>query len=97
MAGPFAVLYHAGTHDDLDLLPRNLIARITRAADERLSQAPDRYGERLRKALKGFWKLRVGDHRVIYEISGREVRVFAIMNRRDVYDRIMSRLSQGWR
>jgi hypothetical protein len=31
--------------------------------------APQEYGTPLRKTLKGYWKLRVGDYRVVYKIS----------------------------
>ncbi len=42
--------------------------RIIKTIRERLSTEPDRYGEPLRGELKGYWKLRVGEFRVICEI-----------------------------
>ena len=66
--------------------------------EKRLAQAPDRYGQRLRQSLRGYWKLRVGDHRVVYEIVGREVRVYGVLHGRDVYTAIArddARLAAG--
>jgi hypothetical protein len=40
--------------------------------------------------------MRVGDYRVVYEISGTQVRVYGAIHRRDVYGRIAQRLSKGW-
>ena len=59
--------------------------RILDAIEHRLSRDPTHYGERLRKSLHGFWKIRVGDYRVVYEILGQEVRVYGVMHRREVY------------
>ncbi len=44
------------------------------------------------KTLKGYWKLRVGDYRVIFKVVGNEVWIFAIINRKDVYSRIIKRI-----
>ena len=46
-----------------------------------------------RSKVKGYWKLRVGDYRVVFKIVKNEVWIFGIMNRRDVYERIDKRLS----
>jgi mRNA interferase RelE/StbE len=92
----FGVLLHQDFGDDIAGIPRNMAARILSAIEDRLSRDPTHYGERLRQSLRGFWKMRVGDYRVVYEIVGREVRVYGVMNRRDVYGRIVQRLTRGW-
>jgi len=79
---------------DLASTPRNLAERILRAIGRRLSSAPDQYGERLRKSLRGYWKLRIGDYRIVHEIIGGEVRVYGVMERREVYDLIARRLNR---
>ncbi len=76
---------------DLPALPRNMQRRVLRAIENRLLTSPDRYGERLRKSLLGLWKIRVGDYRVIYEIRGHGVHIWAIGIRRDAYDTIARR------
>ena len=53
--------------------------------------APQQYGEPLRKTLKGYWKLRVGDYRVVFKVVGAEVRILGIGHRKHVYDAITKR------
>jgi mRNA interferase RelE/StbE len=92
----YSTLFHPEFPDDLRRLPANVRKRIVTAVEKRLGQAPDRYGQRLRQSLHGYWKLRVGDHRVVYEIVGREVRVYGVLHRRDVYTAISRRTTRGW-
>ena len=66
-------------------MPRNLQKRILDAIDSRLRTEPARYGVRLRRSLWGLWKLRVGDYRVVFEIAGSEVFIWAIAHRKFVY------------
>lgn len=81
-----AVLYHpAVLSDDLPRINRDLQRRISQAIEQRLAVEPTYYGEPLRHRLKGYWKLRVGDYRVIYQVVRQEVRVYRIGHRRDVY------------
>ena len=94
--GPYEVRFHHEVTKDLRSLPGNVRERILRAVESRLTSVPDRYGERLRQSLHGYWKLRVGDFRVVYEIAGRRVRVYGIMDRREVYEEISRRTSKGW-
>jgi len=94
--GPYTTLFHAEFAGDLRRLPANVRERILTAVEQRLGQAPDQYGQRLRQSLHGYWKLRVGDHRVVYEIIGREVRVYGVLHRRDVYTAITRRTTRGW-
>ena len=49
----------------------------------------------MKGTLKGYWKLRVGDYRVVYKIMGTEVWIFGIIHRKKIYDDVLSRL--GWR
>jgi mRNA interferase RelE/StbE len=70
--------------------------KIIRAIRHRLATRPKDYGEPLRGELKGFWKLRVGQFRVIYEIHEDQVIVSIIIVgfRRDaeVYRAALGRL-----
>jgi mRNA interferase RelE/StbE len=92
----FEILFHHGFSKDLVGIPVNIRDRILSAVEERLSQAPDHYGERLRQSLHGYWKLRVGDYRVVFEIVGHQVRIYGVMDRREVYAEITKRTSRGW-
>lgn len=91
---PFTLVYHPEVKSrDIPALNRDQRTRIQRAIESRLSTEPQLYGEPLRRTLKGYWKLRVGDYRVIFKVVKAEVWIFAIINRRDVYQRIEKRLS----
>lgn len=89
---PFALRYHPDVRDvDIPALNANVRERIKRAIWTRLAAAPHQYGEPLRKTLKGYWKLRVGDYRVVFKIARNEVWILGIMNRKEVYERIGKR------
>jgi len=91
---PFTLVYHPDVKSkDIPTLNRDISKRIQRAIESRLTVEPQRFGEPLRRTLKGYWKLRVGDYRVVFKIVKNEVWIFGIMNRRDVYQRIDKRLS----
>jgi mRNA interferase RelE/StbE len=90
---PYALRYHPDVRDvDIPQLNQTLRNRIKKAIEQRLSISPHLYGEPLRKTLKGYWKLRVGDYRVVFKIENNEVWIFAIINRKDVYKRIYKRI-----
>lgn len=90
---PFDLRYHPDVRDiDIQQLNETLRKRIKKAIEERLAISPHQYGEPLRKTLKGYWKMRVGDYRVVYKVSGSEVWIFAIINRKDVYTKIFKRI-----
>jgi mRNA interferase RelE/StbE len=66
--------------------------RIRRAIESRLMTAPQEYGLPLRKNLGGFWKLRVGDFRVVFKVEGEMVYILAIRHRRSVHDDVTGRI-----
>ena len=78
--------YHPAVRDeDLPLIDRKTKDRIQRAIEERLRTAPHDYGEPLRKSLKGYWKLRAGDYRVVFKVIKSEVWILGIRHRKSVY------------
>lgn len=72
--------------DDFAAIPKNLWKRILRAIEQRLLTNPMAYGKRLSRSLSSLWKLRVGDYRIVYEIRGQMVTVWAIRHRKKVYE-----------
>jgi mRNA interferase RelE/StbE len=83
---PFTVHYHPAVRDeDLSLIDRKSRGRIRKAIEERLQTAPQDYGEPLRKSLKGYWKLRVGDFRVVFKVIESEVWILGIRHRKSIY------------
>ena len=77
---------------DIPLLDARLRTRIKNAIETRLVTAPHLYGEPLRKTLRGYWKLRVGDYRVVFKIVEAEVWILGIIHRKKVYDTIGKRI-----
>ena len=84
----FVIDYSSEAKENIKTFPKNIQKRITDAINERLTVAPDEYGEPLRKQWKSHRRLRVGDYRVIYKVYEEKVVVFIvdIDHRRDVYD-----------
>lgn len=89
---PFELLYHDEVKTDKAKLDEKTKERVKTAVETRLTTAPHQYGEPLRKNLKGYWKLRVGDYRVVSKIKKKEVWIFGIIHRKEVYQEIMKRL-----
>jgi len=89
---PFSLRYHPDVRKvDLPLLDGRTKGQVRCAIEKRLRMAPQDYGAPLRKTLKGYWKLRVGNYRVVYKISGREIWILGICHRRDVYLKMLAR------
>jgi len=80
------IRYHPKVkNEDIPRLSSNIAVRIENAIINRLLINPIKYGYFLRGSLRGYRKLRVGDWRIIYRIVGKEIRIIAIGNRKDVY------------
>ncbi len=77
---------------DIPLLDAKFKTRIKKAIESRLAVAPHLYGEPLRKTLRGYWKLRVGDYRVVFKVVNEEVWILGIIHRKKVYEAIEKRL-----
>lgn len=88
----FRLRYHPDVKDkDLPLINKKIKVRIKNAIEDRLVSAPHQYGEPLRKTLKGYWKLRVGDYRIVYKIIENEIWILGILHRKNVYDAVKKR------
>ena len=85
--------YHPDITKDLQRIPRNIKETIKRAIEERLLTNPEIVSEPLKRNLKRYRKLRVGDYRVIHKIQGNSIFILKIGNRRDVYEKIISRIN----
>ena len=93
MALNFEVFYHTKViKEDIRNLPPVWRDKVRFMIEEKLTVAPDFYGKPLRRSLKGYRKLRVGDYRVVFRINGNKVYILAIMHRSVVYKKITKRL-----
>lgn len=93
------VEFHPLVRDrDLPSLDQAARVKILKAIREKLMVDPEAYGERLRAELHGYWKLRVGEYRVIFEIRKGLVAVLVLKigHRRDdeVYKQMSKRLKK---
>ena len=89
----FAIVYHRlVVFNDLTKLSKEWKENVRRAIEGRLTTHPDLYGKPLRRSLKGYRKLRVGDYRVIFKIDKNTVRVLIIQHRSAVYEEANKRI-----
>ena len=67
--------------------------RVKTALVKRLMTEPALYGKPLRATLKGYWKLRVGDYRVVYGVHDSDVVIYVVRHRKEVYPLASKRLN----
>lgn len=90
---PYQLRYHPDVKDkDLLKINKNIQKRIKAAIEQRLLVAPERYSEPLRRTLKGYRKLRVGDYRIVLKLQDEDILILGICHRKDVYERIEWRI-----
>ena len=66
----FEIIYHADVvKSDIPNIGNADAKRIKKAIEEKLTSEPELFGQPLRKSLKGYRKLRVGDYRVLYVVD----------------------------
>ena len=90
---PYQLRYHPDVRDkDLPKINKNIQKRIKAAIEQRLLVAPERYSEPLRRTLKGYRKLRVGDYRIVLKLQDEDILILGICHHKDVYERIEWRI-----
>ncbi len=76
---PYHLFYHPDIKkQDLPEIPRNIQERIRNAIETRLLADPEKYSEPLKRGLRGYRKLRVGDYRAIYKVDKENIAIFKI-------------------
>jgi len=89
----YELYYHpAVKRSDLPRIDRAAKERIRNAIETRLGEKLQYYSEPLRKTLKPYRKLRVGDYRVIFRVDGDTVFVLAVVHRKEAYQRARRRM-----
>jgi mRNA interferase RelE/StbE len=91
----WTVIFHQDVENDLHRVGTAAARRILRTIESKLTQAPLQFGVPLSGNLSAFRKLRIGDYRVVYQVTESTVTVFvlAVGPRRDkeVYDTAAAR------
>jgi mRNA interferase RelE/StbE len=86
---PYHIRYHPDVKaKDIPKLNRAMRERIKTAIQRRLLVSPEKLSEPLRRTLKGYRKLRVGDYRIVLRIEGQDILILGIFHREDVYERM---------
>lgn len=80
--------------EDIPKLSSAVRKKIKSAIETKLASHPDVYGKPLRRSLRNYRKLRVGDYRVIFSIEKNTIKIFAITHRSIVYKKSDKRLTQ---
>ncbi len=82
----YTILYNEQVvHDDIPKLDTINKKRIQKAIESKLTMRPEIFGLRLNGTLYPYWKLRVGDYRVVFKIETLTVKVLAIGHRSTIY------------
>ena len=82
----FRVIYHhLVVRDDVPKLSNEWREKVRSAIERRLTTRPELYGKPLRRSLRGYRKLRVGDLRVIFRIERDMVKIIVIQHRSVAY------------
>ena len=92
----FKILYHhLVVRDDIPRISNMWKKNIRRDIESKLITRPDMYGKPLRRSLKNYRKLRIGDYRVIFKIEIDMVKILVIQHRSAVYS-IAERRVRDW-
>ena len=88
----FKLLYHADVKKvDLPKIDKKNKSMIKRAIEERLTSTPELFAKPLQHTLKGYWKLRVGDYRIVFKTFEDQILILGIIHRKTVYSIINKR------
>lgn len=84
--------------EDFKSIDRRDQQKIIKAIRKKLTTEPEKYGEPLKRDLKGLWKLRIGQYRVVYEIKSEKILVYVIKigfrRNEEVYREVLKRLKK---
>lgn len=82
----YQIIYHElVVKKDIPKLDNKIKEVVKMAIENKLEIDPLTFGLPLRRSLKGYRKLRVGDYRIIFRIEKNKIKIFAIMHRSIIY------------
>ena len=72
----YTFVYHADVkkHDLKEIDERN------KAIEERLAIQPEKFSKPLQRTLKGYWRLRVDEYRIVFKIKGDTVLILGTIH-----------------
>lgn len=89
----YRVSYHHQIPDDLAKLSQPVKIRIKKSIETKLLTEPEFFGKPLQFSLKGLRSMRVGDYRVVFQLTKKEVFIVLIEHRKTVYQSMQKRIS----
>ena len=88
----FEIAYAEAAKQDRPKLPKTAQEQIQRDIERKLTTMPEIFGKPLRKSLKGYRRLRVGDYRIIFRIEENTVKIFKIGHRSAIYKNLILKI-----
>jgi mRNA interferase RelE/StbE len=87
----YKIFYHGEVVKDIKNISHKDKEYIKKTIEIKLLEHPEYYAVPLKRNLKGYWKLRAGDYRIVFKINEQEIYIFGIMHRKEVYQKIVLR------
>lgn len=83
----YRVLWHEHALNDLKELDRQTAGKIVSRVKGYLSQDPEKLGKPLKGVLKGLYRYRIGDYRIMYSIDrgDNQISILSVGRRKDIY------------
>tara|TARA_B100001964_G_C13986195_1_gene488504 strand:- start:58 stop:339 length:282 start_codon:yes stop_codon:yes gene_type:complete len=82
----YTIVYHGDVvKEDIPKLSNITRKRVKKSIETKMMTHPNVYAKPLCNSLKGYWKLRVGDCRIIFRIQKQMVIILVIQHRKEVY------------
>lgn len=74
--------------DDLSYLPDKISTQIYNKVEKYLAREPRQLGAPLSGNYSGYYRYRIGDYRIIYEINDDEIVIYVVRvgHRKDIYE-----------
>ena len=88
----YSLMYSEKAQKQLNKLDNSMKSKILKYIDQNLfdTDNPKKFGKALRYNLKGFWRYRVENYRIIVEINDTEITIFIleVEHRSKIYKKI---------
>jgi mRNA interferase RelE/StbE len=81
------VLWHEHALNDLKEFDRQTAGKVVSRVKDYLSQDPEKLGKPLKGVLKGLYRYRIGDYRIMYVIDkgDNQISILFAGKRKDIY------------
>lgn len=88
----YKINYFHKVEKDLLKIDTKKVWAINRFIELKLSENPINLGKNLHGKLKVFLSAKVADYRIIYSVKNKNITIFIIAHRKQVYDKAKRRL-----